>query len=102
MQWALDNWIWILLGGGMIAMHFFGHGRGGHGSGQAGDHGAGGHSGHGGGGGGGCCGGGGGGKCKTKSAGPESGSPVGAPPSALLEKSADSDTAGSAVKRRGS
>lgn len=32
MQWVLDNWIWILLGGGMIAMHMFGHGgHGGHG-----------------------------------------------------------------------
>ena len=30
MQWVLDNLIWILLGGGMIAMHMFGHG--GHGS----------------------------------------------------------------------
>ncbi len=26
MQWLLDNWIWVLLGGGMIAMHVFGHG----------------------------------------------------------------------------
>lgn len=26
MQWLLDNWIWVLLGGGMIAMHLFGHG----------------------------------------------------------------------------
>ena len=26
MQWLLDNWIWILFGGGMIAMHLFGHG----------------------------------------------------------------------------
>lgn len=32
MQWLLDNWIWVLLGGGMIAMHLFGHGsHGGHG-----------------------------------------------------------------------
>jgi len=30
MQWVLDNWVWLLLGGGMIAMHLFGHG--GHGS----------------------------------------------------------------------
>lgn len=30
MEWVLDNWIWILLGGGMVAMHLFGHG--GHGS----------------------------------------------------------------------
>ena len=27
MQWLLDNWIWILLGGGMIVMHLFGHGN---------------------------------------------------------------------------
>ena len=27
MQWLLDNWIWALLGGGMIAMHVFGHGE---------------------------------------------------------------------------
>ena len=39
MQWVLDNWFWILLGGGMIAMHLFGHG--GHGA-------HGGHGGHGG------------------------------------------------------
>jgi hypothetical protein len=32
MQWVLDNWIWLLLGGGMVAMHLFGHGKhGGHG-----------------------------------------------------------------------
>jgi hypothetical protein len=31
MQWLLDNWILVLLGGGMIAMHLFGHGHG-HGS----------------------------------------------------------------------
>ncbi len=31
MQWVLDNWIWILFGVGMIAMHMFGHGgHGGH------------------------------------------------------------------------
>ncbi len=41
MEWVLDNWIWILFGVGMIAMHMFGHG--GHG-----DHGGhGGHGGHG-------------------------------------------------------
>ena len=33
MQWVLDNWVWLLLGGGMIAMHLFGHGgHGGRGS----------------------------------------------------------------------
>ena len=31
MQWIIDNWLVLLLGGGMIAMHLFGHGRGGHG-----------------------------------------------------------------------
>ncbi len=41
MQWLLDNWILVLFGGGMIAMHLFGHGK--HGK----------HGGHGG-----CCGGG--------------------------------------------
>ncbi|VAW17386.1 hypothetical protein MNBD_ALPHA09-1715 [hydrothermal vent metagenome] len=35
MQWVLDNWIWLVFGGGMAAMHLVGHGkRGGHGSGQ--------------------------------------------------------------------
>ncbi len=36
MQWIIDNWLLILFGGGMIAMHLFGHG-----------HGHGGHGGHG-------------------------------------------------------
>jgi len=40
MEWITDNWVWLLLFGGMFGMHFFGHGR------------------HGAGGGGGCCGGG--------------------------------------------
>ena len=31
MQWILDNWLILLLGGGMVAMHLFGHGHGGHG-----------------------------------------------------------------------
>lgn len=32
MAWLSNNWIWILLGVGFIAMHLFGHGRhGGHG-----------------------------------------------------------------------
>lgn len=47
MQWLLDNWVVVLLGGGMIAMHLFGHGHGGHGGGKGGGHGSGGH---------GCCG----------------------------------------------
>ncbi len=49
MEWVSENWIWLLLGLGMVGMHMFGHGRGshrGHGSGHA-------HGGHGGG----CCGG---------------------------------------------
>ncbi|MBI1220769.1 MAG: hypothetical protein GC186_19750 [Rhodobacteraceae bacterium] len=46
MQWILDNWLIVLLFGGMAAMHLFGHGHGG-------------HSGHGNGGHGGGCGGGG-------------------------------------------
>lgn len=33
MTWITDNWIAILLGGGFIAFHLFGHrGHGGHGS----------------------------------------------------------------------
>jgi hypothetical protein len=28
MQWILDNWLLILLVGGMGAMHLFGHGHG--------------------------------------------------------------------------
>ena len=39
MEWFSQNWIWILFGVAMIAMHMFGHG--GHGS-------HGGHGGHGG------------------------------------------------------
>ncbi|KKM71747.1 hypothetical protein LCGC14_1427490 [marine sediment metagenome] len=32
MQWVIDNWIWIALGVGVIALHMFGHGgHGGHG-----------------------------------------------------------------------
>jgi len=32
MQWVIDNWILLALGGGMVAMHLFGHGgHGGHG-----------------------------------------------------------------------
>ena len=31
MQWIIDNWLLLALGGGMIAMHLFGHGHGGHG-----------------------------------------------------------------------
>jgi len=29
--WLVENWVWLLFGGGMIAMHLFGHkGHGGH------------------------------------------------------------------------
>ena len=31
MQWILENWVLILLFGGFIGVHFFMHGRGGHG-----------------------------------------------------------------------
>ena len=32
MQWLAENWFLVLIGGGMIAMHLFGHGgHGGHG-----------------------------------------------------------------------
>ena len=36
MEWVLDNWFLLLFGGGMIAMHMFGHGHGGHGGGGGG------------------------------------------------------------------
>ena len=28
MQWIVDNWLILLLIGGMLAMHLFGHGHG--------------------------------------------------------------------------
>lgn len=31
MQWLAENWFLVLFGGGMIAIHLFGHGHGGHG-----------------------------------------------------------------------
>ena len=31
MEWLAENWIFVLLVGGMGAMHLFGHGHGGHG-----------------------------------------------------------------------
>lgn len=43
MQWLAENWLLLLLGGGMIAMHLFGHGRG-HGGCGHGGHGRGGKS----------------------------------------------------------
>lgn len=46
MEWITENWLLILLGGGMLAMHLFGHKHGGKGK-----------SGEGKPGGGGCCGG---------------------------------------------
>lgn len=31
MEWLSQNWVWVLFGVGMIAMHMFGHGgHGGH------------------------------------------------------------------------
>lgn len=43
MQWVVDNWLILLLVGGMLAMHLFGHGHGGHGGGRGG-HGRGGRN----------------------------------------------------------
>ncbi len=37
MQWIVDNWLVLLLGGGMVAMHLFGHGHGSHGGHGRGD-----------------------------------------------------------------
>ena len=48
MEWISENWIWLALGFGMVAMHMFGHGHGSRGSQHAG-HAKAGH-------GGGCCG----------------------------------------------
>ena len=31
MQWVVENWVLLLLLGGMLAMHLFGHGHGNHG-----------------------------------------------------------------------
>ena len=28
MQWMIENWLLLLVGGGMLAMHLFGHGHG--------------------------------------------------------------------------
>ena len=28
MQWIVENWLLLAVGGGMIAMHLFGHGHG--------------------------------------------------------------------------
>ena len=33
MQWLSENWLLVVLFGGMGAMHLFGHGKGGHGKG---------------------------------------------------------------------
>lgn len=40
MQWVIENWILVLVGGGMLAMHLFGHGHGNKG-GHKKDHGSG-------------------------------------------------------------
>ena len=34
MQWIIENWVLVLLGGGMIGMHLFGHGKHGSGGGR--------------------------------------------------------------------
>ncbi|MBI4183865.1 MAG: hypothetical protein HY521_07700 [Proteobacteria bacterium] len=44
MEWLTENWTWLLLGLGMVGMHFLGHGR--HGS-HGGGHGCCGGGGHG-------------------------------------------------------
>lgn len=31
MQWLAENWLTLLLVAGMLALHMFGHGHGGHG-----------------------------------------------------------------------
>ena len=36
MEWITDNWVWLLLFGGMFGMHLFGHGRHGAGGGCCG------------------------------------------------------------------
>jgi len=38
MEWPNDNWVWLLLAGGMFGMHYFGHGRHGAGGGCCGGH----------------------------------------------------------------
>jgi len=38
MEWLTDNWVWLLLAGGMFGMHYFGHGRHGGGGGCCGGH----------------------------------------------------------------
>ena len=30
MEWLTENWVLVLVVGGMAALHLFGHGRGGH------------------------------------------------------------------------
>ncbi len=30
MEWLVENWVLVLVFGGMAAMHLFGHGHGGH------------------------------------------------------------------------
>ena len=74
MEWLLDNWVLVLFGGGMIAMHMFGHG--GHGK-------SGGKGGHG------CC------KSRTSEAAPD-GKPDAEP---VAGDSRGGDAAGRTVKR---
>lgn len=38
MAWLAENWLLVLLLGGMVAMHMFGHGHGGHGGHKKGGH----------------------------------------------------------------
>jgi len=35
MEWLVENWVLVLVFGGMAAMHLFGHGHGGHKHGKA-------------------------------------------------------------------
>lgn len=74
MEWVLDNWFLLLFGGGMIAMHMFGHG----GHGKSG--GKGGHA---------CC------KSRTSKA-EQDGKPDAEP---VAGDSRGGDAAGSTVKR---
>ncbi len=34
MEWLASNWLWVALVAGFIALHWFGHGRHGHGGGH--------------------------------------------------------------------
>ena len=41
MQWVIENWILLLVGGGFVAMHLFGHSHGQKGGHKSKDHGSG-------------------------------------------------------------